>query len=245
MNKTFLFAFLAALVFAGCAAYTQTNTKISAPGASVANEPDAYYSFLSAPTSEATLARDLSVYRSLAALRDTPRWHQAIRDGSISAIPELFSEAFGMQISPETTPAIHALVLATIKAMKKASHAVKKAPDASFRTRPFVALKTQTCAPEYEAEQAKSNSYLSGHSARGWGVALVLIELNPTRTAQIAKRGLEYGQSRAVCGYHWQSDVEDARLLASAALARLHAKSEFVAKLQAAKDEFTRLKSKK
>ena len=60
-------------------------------------------------------------------------------------------------------------------------------------------------------------SYPSSHAAAGWAVALVLSELNPDRAEPILKRGYEYGQSRVIAGYHYQSDVDAARLAASAA----------------------------
>ena len=46
------------------------------------------------------------------------------------------------------------------------------------------------------------------------------------------------GQSRVICGYHWQSDVDAARVVASAVVARLHANDEFMAQLKLAKEEF-------
>ncbi len=51
------------------------------------------------------------------------------------------------------------------------------------------------------------------------------------------------GQSRVICGYHWQSDVTAARLVASAIVARLHAEPTFAAQLQRAKTEFNALKN--
>lgn len=49
------------------------------------------------------------------------------------------------------------------------------------------------------------------------------------------------GQSRVICGYHFQSDVDAARIVASAVVARLHANDAFVKQLNKAKDEFSKL----
>ena len=49
------------------------------------------------------------------------------------------------------------------------------------------------------------------------------------------------GQSRVICGYHWQSDVDAARIVASGVVARLHANAEFQKYLTAAKKEFAKL----
>lgn len=66
----------------------------------------------------------------------------------------------------------------------------------------------------------------------GWAEALVLAEINVDRQDEILKRGYEIGQSRVIAGYHWQSDVDAARLMGSAVVARLHADSKFQAQLE-------------
>ena len=92
-----------------------------------------------------------------------------------------------------------------------------------------------------EPHYRNTGSYPSGHSATGWGIALVLSEINPARQEEILKRGYEIGESRVIAGFHYQSDVDNARLAGSAAVARLHADKSFMKQLQKAKDEFTRL----
>ena len=49
------------------------------------------------------------------------------------------------------------------------------------------------------------------------------------------------GESRVICGYHFQSDVDAARIVASAVVARLHANKAFMKQLNKAKAEFARL----
>ena len=94
-------------------------------------------------------------------------------------------------------------------------------------TRPFVVHKQSTCTPGEEKFLAGDGTYPSGHSAVGWGWALVLAELVPSRADAILQRGREFGHSRVVCNVHWQSDVEAGRFMASAAVARLHADPAF------------------
>ena len=89
-----------------------------------------------------------------------------------------------------------------------------------------------------------NGSYPSGHTAIGWATALVLAEINVDRQNEILKRGYEMGQSRVICGYHFQSDVDAARLVASAVVARLHANENFMKQLEKAKKEFAELVSK-
>ena len=74
----------------------------------------------------------------------------------------------------------------------------------------------------------------------GWATALVLAEINPQRQNEILKRGFELGESRVICGYHWQSDVDAARIVGSAVVATLHTNPAFQQQLQKAKDEFAK-----
>ena len=50
------------------------------------------------------------------------------------------------------------------------------------------------------------------------------------------------GESRVICGYHYQSDVDAGRITGAVTVARLHADPAFQAQLKKAKDEFRRLK---
>lgn len=72
-------------------------------------------------------------------------------------------------------------------------------------------------------------------------MALVLAEVNPARQNEILKRGYDLGQSRVICGYHWQSDVDAARVVGSAVVASLHNNPAFEAQLAKAKAEVHKL----
>jgi acid phosphatase (class A) len=100
-----------------------------------------------------------------------------------------------------------------------------------------VAEKAASCTPAEEAKLSKDGSYPSGHAALGWAWALVLAEASPAQTNVLLARGHAFGQSRVVCGVHWQSDVDAGRLMGSATVARLHADPVFQAQLKAAAAE--------
>ena len=87
------------------------------------------------------------------------------------------------------------------------------------RARPFVVHQEGTCYPADESLLRNDGSYPSGHSAVGWGLALVLAELAPDRADALIQRGQEFGQSRVVCEAHWQSDVDAGRVIAAATVA--------------------------
>ena len=88
-------------------------------------------------------------------------------------------------------------------------------------------------------------SYPSGHSALGWGWALVLAEVHPQRADALFQRGRDFGQSRLICDAHWQSDIDAGRVIASATIARLHADEAFRSDLDAARAEVAALEGAK
>ncbi len=65
----------------------------------------------------------------------------------------------------------------------------------------------------------------------------MLSEIAPERANALALRGVAYGQSRMVCGVHWQSDVDAGRTVAAAVVAQLHGNADFRAQLGAARQE--------
>lgn len=170
--------------------------------------------------------------------RQTARGDQAVSDARVSGdgVANAFSDAFGMEISRQNTPRLYDL----LHNMREDAGdlATRDAKNHYNRTRPFVEHGEDTCNPEDQAKLSVNGSYPSGHSAIGWATALVLAEINPDRQNEIFKRGYEMGQSRVICGYHYQSDVDAGRLCAAMAVARLHASPQFMAKLEAAKNEF-------
>lgn len=173
--------------------------------------------------------------------RDTPRGDQAAQDARVdgNGVPLAFSEAFGIEISKEKTPEIHKLI---INMREDAGDlATRDAKNHYMRVRPFSFFNEMTCNPEQQKELSTNGSYPSGHTAIGWATALVLSEINPNRQNEILKRGFEMGQSRVICGYHFQSDVDAARIVSSAVVARLHANDAFMKQLNKAKAEFAKL----
>lgn len=173
--------------------------------------------------------------------RNTPRGDQAAADARVGGdgVPNAFSEAFGIKISKETTPEIYKLVLGMRE--DAGDLATRAAKNHYMRVRPFAFYHETTCNPEQQQELSTNGSYPSGHTAIGWATALVLSEINVDRQNEILKRGYEMGQSRVICGYHFQSDVDAARLVSSAVVARLHANKNFMAQLEKAKAEFAKL----
>lgn len=183
----------------------------------------------------AALAADEETYRSTRALRGSVRWAQAAADADL-AFPQAtrhFSCGLGIPISAEATPHLNMLLR---RVRMDASRATDKAKDHYKRQRPFMVAGDAICTP-HEQARFKPDSYPSGHSSIGWAWALVLAELAPDRADALYARGLSFGQSRVVCGVHWQSDVEAGRVIGAATVSRLHANSVFLAQMAAAREE--------
>jgi acid phosphatase (class A) len=184
----------------------------------------------------AAQAADEEAYRASRRSQNTPRWQLAEADAELGfpKASATFSCALGVPISAEATPHLNMLLRRTLADVGLATY---RAKDHYQRQRPFVAGNDAICTPEDEAKLRKDGSYPSGHASAGWGWALVLAELAPERVDAIVQRGYAFGQSRVVCGVHWQSDVNAGRLVASAVVAQLHANAEFEAQLGEARKE--------
>ncbi|WP_337049901.1 phosphatase PAP2 family protein [Serratia fonticola] len=159
-------------------------------------------------------------------LINSDRWSQAKLDADLSdeGIGSQFSSVVGVEISKENTPKLYNLL---IKLRKDIDNSVDYAKNHYMRIRPFVLFDKQTCTPDDEPYLRKSGSYPSGHSTSGWAFALILSEIIPERTENILKKGYEYGQSRVICGAHWQSDVDAGRIMGAAIVAKLQSSAEF------------------
>jgi acid phosphatase (class A) len=182
----------------------------------------------------AAAAHDVEVHKATRKLRDTPRWGLAIRDAETGfpKAAETFSCALAMPVSAESTPHLN-MLLRRVRA--DSSRINDRAKQRYQRERPYKVLGDSNCTPG--DARLKDDSYPSGHAAIGWAWALVLTEVAPDRADAILARGLEFGQSRVVCGVHWKSDVEAGRLLGTAAVSRLHADPVFRAQVAGARRE--------
>lgn len=174
--------------------------------------------------------------------RNTPRGEQAFQDARIGGqhLPDAFSEAFGININPQDTPEIYKLIVGMRE--DAGDLATRAAKDYYNRQRPFSFYGEMTCNPEQQEELSTNGSYPSGHTSIGWATALVLSEINPDRINDILQRGYQIGESRVICGYHFQSDVDAGRITGAGVVARLHADPGFNAQLEKAKKEFAGLK---
>lgn len=229
-----------AFLLAAIVCYGQSNhylTKEQAPlDTTFIGPPPAFGSLL--------FEQDFHMYQYGKTLRDTPRGKQAVKDANTSTanILEVFSEAFGMELSKEKTPEIYAL----INRMKEdaGSYATRCTKNKYMRTRPYALYNEPTPVPEAEEHLRHNGSYVSGHSATGVAVSMVLACINPERQNELYKRGLDFGESRWIVGFHHYSDVKAGQMVGALVLPALMNNEDFMKQLEKARKEFKRLKDK-
>jgi len=191
----------------------------------------------------AALALDEEISRRSFALRDTPRWSLAISDADLT-FPHAagaFSCALSAPISEADTPHLYMLLRRTLTDLGRSTATAKNHYN---RMRPFMVNKEPMCTPNDKAALEKNGSYPSGHTAAGWGWALILCEISPERTDAILARGLSFGESRNACNVHWHSDVVQGRIIAAGTVARLNADPAFRADLEAARAELAGVRNR-
>jgi len=195
---------------------------------------------LPAPTENSARQKlDTAWSEKMLPLRGSARWDLAIRDADLAfpAAAQTFSCALGIPVTEADTPALYMLLRRTLADLGLATYSAKTAYQ---RARPFMVNGAPVCTPEDEDKLRKDGSYPSGHTAVGWGWALILSELAPDRAEEILARGRAFGESRNVCNVHWYSDVVAGRMVGSAAVARLQANEAFRVAMDAARADIER-----
>jgi len=194
------------------------------------HEPDAVLVIPQAPAAGSARDKaDRAIFKATRALKDTPRWTLAQNDVKLST-PDFyrdFSCAVGV-ILDKTDPDIEA--------------AYSPAKARYRRKRPYLRDQGPICVPRSGALD-KSYDYPSGHASFAWATGLIVAETAPDRAGPILQRARAFGESRAVCGVHSASAVEEARTAASTVVAALDADAAFQADLVKARAEMTALRA--
>lgn len=246
------FPVIAALVLIGCAAAPTGRVAPHAHAGPASPERAGYFASNPldgkailgpppAPDSPHGLA-DRAMYEATRSLEGSARWRTAIQDNDLwgGGALKRFACAAGVDINPQQTPA-------TLRMLHRIELDVRTvgtpAKDAYGRVRPAIGNDRPICVPREDWMKTNA-SYPSGHAMTAWSWGLILAELVPSKADAILLVGRESGESRAVCGVHYISDVEAGRTLGAAMVARLHADPAFQADLAAAKRELGRSKVK-
>jgi acid phosphatase (class A) len=181
---------------------------------------------------------DRTIYAETRALAGSPRWALAIRDNDLwnGGALERYACALARPIDGKDLPRTYRL----LQRIEFDARTVGTPPKDYFnRTRPLIGDDRPVCVKREDWMKTNA-SYPSGHAITGWAWSLVLGELVPARASGLMEAGRAIGDSRVICGVHYQSDVEAGRMLGAAMVAEEHAKPQFRADLAAAKAELAR-----
>lgn len=196
------------------------------------------------PIGSAADIADLQVTEAFGQVDDA-RWREAELDSLL--LYSRFEEAFGLQLARDTTPLTIALLN---RAMSEVSIPIFAAKDHFQRLRPYQRFRlARVCGaatpPQPDPTQTVGSSYPSGHAAYGWLTGAILSRLAPQRATALMARANQYGQSRVVCGAHFESDVSAGQVVAAAVLARLEHSPEFRSDLAGATSEIAHLQARR
>ncbi len=229
---TLLMALLPALLFA-----QSSNTYLPA------EEMSTPQSFLPGPPElqDARFYADWVAYRQGMDIRSAERGYRAIDDAntSVEYFMLRFGEAMGVNMTPENCPNIARYISRTFSTAKLAN---SKAKDYYARVRPYNQFHEDTPI-KWSQNPSDNTSYPSGHTCRAWSTALALVAIDPAHQNEILKTGFDYGQSRVILGYHYQSDIDAARLVASAGVARMMGEKSFQEDMEAARTDLEILRN--
>jgi len=181
---------------------------------------------------------DRTIYLDTRALAGSARWTLATKDNDLwnGGALERYACALGRPIDAKALPATYRL----LQRIEADARTVGTPPKQHFnRTRPLIG-DTQPVCIKREDWMRTNASYPSGHAMTGWAWGLVLGELAPARASGLMQAGREIGESRVICGVHYQSDVEAGRMLGAAMVSAEHAQPAFREDFAAAKAELAK-----
>lgn len=193
-------------------------------------------------------AADYRIFWETRALVSAPRGEAAHADDvwDPKASTLRLAPALGVTIDPVTTPAAFRL-LSRVQEDAGSWGDLAKGPFERGRVRPFVRFPAAPHCPlsagDIQFKLAQTSSYPSAHTAYAWLWGLTLSELAPDRADALMAWAYDFGESRVVCGFHYESDVAAGRVAASALFARLQTNPEFQKDLAAARVEIARARA--
>ena len=181
---------------------------------------------------------DRTIYLDTRALAGSARWSQAAKDNDLwtGGALERYACALGRPIDARALPVTYRM----LQRIELDGRTVGTPPKNHFnRVRPPIGDDRPICIKR-EDWMVTNASYPSGHAMVGWAWGLVLGELAPEHASGLLEAGREIGESRMICGVHYQSDVEAGRMLGASMVAAEHATPAFKADLAAARAELAK-----
>ena len=181
---------------------------------------------------------DRTIYLETRKLAGSARWKQATKDNDLwtGGALERYACTLGQPISETALPKTYHL----LQRVELDARTIGTPPKNHFnRTRPLIGDDLAVCIKREDWMRTNA-SYPSGHAMAGWAWGLVMAELAPAKASGLLEAGREIGDSRVICGVHYQSDVEAGRVLGAAMVSAEHANAQFRADFAAAKAELAK-----
>jgi acid phosphatase (class A) len=187
---------------------------------------------LASPPAAASAAamRELAELHQLESVRTKEQVARAMADDKDESI-FLFRDVLGGGFTPQALPLTARLSQRVGDDESANTDPLKRG---FARVRPYNADKS--LQPVCKTK-TKDDSYPSGHATAGYLEALTLIELAPEKRDAILARADDYANNRLVCGVHYRSDIEAARLLAYAIHASMRDNPQYQLEVAAARRE--------
>ena len=188
-------------------------------------------------------AADVAAYLRSRALIGTARGEEAHADDVVTPdeVAPRFAYLMGVTLSRRSAPHLFGMMDLVRSDATSLVVPVKKPVASGGRRRPFVDFPNLPKCPLVYDALGSTGSYPSGHAILGWLWGSILAETAPEFADALLARGIAFGDSRVVCGFHYPSDIAAGRLAAAALLTRLHADRRFLADLAQAKKEVAAL----
>lgn len=177
-------------------------------------------------------AAEIAEIEALVAARTPAQTEEAARDAK-DETGAWFASVLGPSFDFAKLPAT-ARLLADIG---ETEEDVAKGAKAVFhRDRPWIVIPNlATCTPHKDGPAP--TSYPSGHSTRGFAMAITLARLMPDKAPAILGRAELYAERRMLCGAHFRSDIVAGEALGTLIAERLRVNASFVAEYDAAAAE--------
>jgi acid phosphatase (class A) len=188
-------------------------------------------------------AADVQAFFDTRALVATSRGQEAHADdviGPPEAVATRFTYIMGVTLDRRNAPTLMHMMELVRNDEVSLMQPMKKDVVDGGRRRPFVDYPDRPMCPLEFAKLGETGSYPSGHSGLGWLWGATLAELAPSFADALLARGMAFGDSRLVCGFHYPSDIAAARVAMGALLQRLHADPRYLKDLAQAKKEVAR-----
>jgi len=152
-----------------------------------------------------------------------------------------FSDAVGIELSADNTPELWYLLS---EAIQDTDHLIVAIKSKYFRQRPYIRWNEPDDGVADRSRLAETSSSPSGHSGLAATIMSILLEIYPSRAADIIARGKEFISARWILGFHYISDCELGAQIGGYVVNILHSNPSFLAQLDRAKKEAALLSRK-